>query len=454
MDPYVYEYKSLSSLPKDATETASPSIDPTFPEEVLREQEDFIFGTGANEQPEETKPEPLELSKWDLYERRVFKLSKLLARKSKTVLRKDGQQRDIFCYQIFSIKRRIKTVLAEISAENAQDYRYTHLDEPNEDGMVDLEGVNCSKCGGPDAPGNDILICDKEGCCRAYHQQCLDPQVDPAQLQDEAYWFCWVCGTIQSSLAWINTKLGTNFEKPEEVFPNLDTEAKAWEGKFSPDFYDPENPTPVVKNEGPVRRRRKKSQQQEVSDAEEDIEESPVRGGQGSNQSKRRREEDPNRPKYADNGYIIYSRKMLPELKKQFPHMKHQEVMRKLGESWMVLSLDERAEYEREGSRNKAEYRERLMEFMQKKRDVDPSALEQLRGPGLKSLVCPICGKIFKTEGGIRYHSQNVCVMDVYLAKKQQQPAVEVTEDPDATQRQYTSELQPDEDPQIDIVEV
>ena len=37
--------------------------------------------------------------------------------------------------------------------------------------------VVCSFCGLDDIEGNDILLCDRSGCCRAYHQHCLSPAV-------------------------------------------------------------------------------------------------------------------------------------------------------------------------------------------------------------------------------------------------------------------------------------
>ena len=231
-------------------------FDPTFPAELIEEQEDFIFSVSAKK---ETPAVPAP-NKWEKYALRVYKLSRTLARKSKTILRKDGDQRSVFGFQIFTLKQRIKTVLNELVQEYGNDTRFPDLEAGNEEeDMVNVEEVVCSKCGLSDTPENDILLCDKQGCCRAYHQNCLDPPVDPAAIKDEAYWFCWVCDTINNCLAWINTKLGTNFEKPEDVFPDLDSEAAQWEGKYPPDFYDPEKPSPIgVKDESKVTRRRSK----------------------------------------------------------------------------------------------------------------------------------------------------------------------------------------------------
>ena len=232
-------------------------FDPTFPAELIEEQEDFIFSVSAKQ---ERPPAPAP-NKWEKYALRVYKLARTLARKSKTILRKDGEQRSIFGFQIYTLKQRIKSILNELVQEYGNDTRFPDLEAGDEEeDMVNVEEVVCSKCGQSDTPENDILLCDKQGCCRAYHQDCLDPKIDPAAVKDEAYWFCWVCDSINNCLAWINTKLGTNFEKPEDVFPDLESEAAQWEGKYPPNFYDPENPTPVgVKEEGKVTRRRSKA---------------------------------------------------------------------------------------------------------------------------------------------------------------------------------------------------
>ena len=232
-------------------------FDPTFPADVIEEQEDFIFSVSARK---EAPPAPAP-NKWEKYALRVYKLSRTLARKSKTILRKDGDQRSVFGFQIFTLKQRIKTVLNELLQEYGNDTRFPDLEAGNEEeDMVNVEEVVCSKCGLSDTPENDILLCDKQGCCRAYHQNCLDPKIDPAAIKDEAYWFCWVCDTMNNCLGWINSKLGTSFEKPEDVFSDLESEAAQWEGKYPAGFYDPENPTPaVVKDESKVSRRRSKA---------------------------------------------------------------------------------------------------------------------------------------------------------------------------------------------------
>ena len=53
-----------------------------------------------------------------------------------------------------------------------------------------LDGLYCSKCGGDDQPGNDILLCDASGCESAYHMQCLKV---PLLAVPEGDWFCDKC---------------------------------------------------------------------------------------------------------------------------------------------------------------------------------------------------------------------------------------------------------------------
>jgi hypothetical protein len=238
-------------------------IDPSFPSEVVNDQEEFIYSMPANslnenDDGEIMKPVP-SATKLELYGRRVFKLAVLLARKSKTVLRKDGEVEQLFRYQIHCVKKRIKQVTALIIAENASDTQFPSLESgQNEDDLIDVEPIVCSKCGQTDAPDNDILLCDRQHCCRAYHQNCLDPIVDPSLIVDNPYWFCWTCDTINNCLTWINNKTGRNFNTIEELFPEVEADEHRWIGKFTPETdYDPEIPTVIPPPKG-LRKKRPK----------------------------------------------------------------------------------------------------------------------------------------------------------------------------------------------------
>lgn len=112
--------------------------------------------------------------------------------------------------------------MVEVESQNVEDRRFPSLDI--NDAEVDTEDIVCSKCGMTDTPGNDILLCDKKGCCRAYHQNCLDPRVvDPSALGED--WFCWVCETMTNCLRHINLVCRTQFSSASEVFPEAVTDA-------------------------------------------------------------------------------------------------------------------------------------------------------------------------------------------------------------------------------------
>lgn len=84
---------------------------------------------------------------------------------------------------------------------------------------VDLQDVMCSVCKRMDAEDNDIILCDKKGCCRAYHQNCLNPPITDTSKLGE-HFFCWVCDTLTNCFEEINTMLGINVSSIEELFPS------------------------------------------------------------------------------------------------------------------------------------------------------------------------------------------------------------------------------------------
>lgn len=108
-------------------------------------------------------------------------------------------------------KLTIRRLLQAAIDENHDDVRYPELGLSNTDGnsnpeseldnMIDIEHVLCSRCGKEDTEGNDILLCDRVGCNRAYHQLCLDV---PLAIQSDGcgdgvsdnpsdIFFCWQC---------------------------------------------------------------------------------------------------------------------------------------------------------------------------------------------------------------------------------------------------------------------
>ena len=137
---------------------------------------------------------------------------------------------------IHRLKCAVRDALLAMVAINAHHRRFPELDAEQEDGMVEVEGVNCSRCHLPDSEGNDILFCDRKGCCRAYHGMCLDPPLPPGLVNSdpEEDWFCWECRCVADSLALINEMCGTSYEDGvEEVFDEVLQPAEGVEGALA-----------------------------------------------------------------------------------------------------------------------------------------------------------------------------------------------------------------------------
>lgn len=66
-------------------------------------------------------------------------------------------------------------------------------------------------------------------------------------------------------------------------------------------------------------------------------------------------------------------------------------------------------EYYKKAKENKTVYQGRARDYLQGGKDVGDSLVPY--DPTM--LVCALCGKIFKTEGGYKYHIQNVCITEM-----------------------------------------
>ncbi|GAB2219096.1 hypothetical protein Droror1_Dr00006724 [Drosera rotundifolia] len=80
------------------------------------------------------------------------------------------------------------------------------------DGSVHHEHIYCAKCSLQDvSQDNDIILCDGTCCC-AFHQKCLDPPLETANIPpEEEGWFCRYCECKMEILDAMNAHLGTEF---------------------------------------------------------------------------------------------------------------------------------------------------------------------------------------------------------------------------------------------------
>eukprot|EP00629_Pelagomonadales_sp_RCC1024_P006211 CAMPEP_0119261798 /NCGR_PEP_ID=MMETSP1329-20130426/1725_1 /TAXON_ID=114041 /ORGANISM="Genus nov. species nov., Strain RCC1024" /LENGTH=458 /DNA_ID=CAMNT_0007261379 /DNA_START=168 /DNA_END=1544 /DNA_ORIENTATION=+ len=117
---------------------------------------------------------------------------------------------------VATAKAEIRKILKEV-AELYPDHRWgtekaevkgtvEDPDEEGEEGSIDVEEVACAVCGSYEADAeNDIVMCDRTNCFRAFHVKCCEPQLTPEALGGpDDDWFCPQCVVIDNCVDKVN----------------------------------------------------------------------------------------------------------------------------------------------------------------------------------------------------------------------------------------------------------
>jgi hypothetical protein len=87
--------------------------------------------------------------------------------------------------------------------------------EDDEDSGISLDDLQCCVCRTSEATDeNDLVLCDGEGCFRAYHAHCLQPALKESDLDEDVDWCCPLCCALADNLLVIQTvHLGDEWEQ-------------------------------------------------------------------------------------------------------------------------------------------------------------------------------------------------------------------------------------------------
>jgi len=122
--------------------------------------------------------------------------------------------------RIITSKKKIKSLLQELcDGPEARKERTIQIQEEDSDSGVDASEILCSKCGkGNSTDENDIVMCDLEGCNKAFHQKCCMPEVSQHELEASDDWFCRRCLCKLNILNAINDEFDTDYETWKHLF--------------------------------------------------------------------------------------------------------------------------------------------------------------------------------------------------------------------------------------------
>jgi len=176
----------------------------------------------------------LHKDKWYRYKSKVSGLARAIAKDQHTIdsyEAKQGASKNAIVPKeevnkckdrIIANKKAILSLFDELESEHSDHHRWPQMKRGDDDDSgVNVEDIMCSLCNKPDEAGNDIVLCDRTGCLRAYHQNCLDPPLALDEGDEDATWFCRQCACIDDCFDLVDEVLGTNCSDYKELFSEL-----------------------------------------------------------------------------------------------------------------------------------------------------------------------------------------------------------------------------------------
>lgn len=107
--------------------------------------------------------------------------------------------------RLAAAKKDMQALLVEIDSMYADLKWGSPADD--DDQSVDVENVGCCKCKSfESSDDNDIVLCDRQGCFRAWHAECAETPTD------EDDWFCPLCCCMVRCVDRINEEFGKDYD--------------------------------------------------------------------------------------------------------------------------------------------------------------------------------------------------------------------------------------------------
>eukprot|EP00980_Cylindrotheca_fusiformis_P013490 scaffold3440_cov99-Cylindrotheca_fusiformis.AAC.1 len=119
------------------------------------------------------------------------------------------------------------TTKPQTKNKNGENKKPNGDDDNDNDSGVTLDDLQCCICFvGDCTDDNDVILCDGEGCYRAYHMKCIQPAVKPEDVQNEDEdWFCPMCSSISNWTHQMQIACDPDFEDNN----NNEDDIKEWE---------------------------------------------------------------------------------------------------------------------------------------------------------------------------------------------------------------------------------